>query len=58
VVPSVNGATDGLLEVNDAINRAMRFMIVFDHDAIDALLPDVPGNYFRVTNVNVDFLGD
>ncbi|MDA1112877.1 MAG: Ig-like domain-containing protein [Planctomycetota bacterium] len=58
VIPSVNGATDGLLEINGAINRAMRFMIVFDHDAIDTLLPDAPGNYFRVTDVNVDFLGD
>ena len=58
VIPSVNGATDGLVEVNDAINRAVRFMLVFDHDAIDTLLPDAPGNYFRVTDVTVDFLGD
>lgn len=57
-IPSVNGATDGLVEINNAVNRAVRFMLVFDHDQIGALIGVTPGNYFRVTNVNVDFLGD
>ena len=58
VVPSVNGATDGIAELNAAIIRAVRYQLVFDHDQINALITGVAGGYFRVTSVNIDFLGD
>lgn len=58
VIPNVNGATDGLVEINGAVNRALRFMLVFDQDQIGVIIGVTPGNYFRVTSVNVDFLGD
>jgi len=57
-IPSVNGATDGLMELNASINRALRFMLVFDQDQIGTLIGTAAGSYFRVTAVNVDFLGD
>ncbi|MHC4824528.1 MAG: Ig-like domain-containing domain, partial [Planctomycetota bacterium] len=58
VVPSVNGATDGIDELNAAIIRSVRYQLVFDHDQINALITGVAGGYFRVTSVNIDFLGD
>lgn len=57
-VPSVNGVTDGFTELNADIIRAVRYQLVFDHDAINALIGGVAGGYFRVTDVTFDFLGD
>jgi hypothetical protein len=58
VIPGFAGATDGLSEVSGSIIRALRYIIVFDHDKIAALIGSGAGAYFRVTDVSFDYTGD
>lgn len=57
-IPTVNGVTDGFDQLNAGIIRAVRYQLVFDHDAINALITGVAGGYFRVTDITFEFEGD
>jgi hypothetical protein len=58
IIPGFNGVTDGLNELSGSIVRALRYMIVFDHDKIETLIGTSAGAYFRVTEVTFDYTGD
>ena len=58
VVPSVLMAGDGLDLLNGRVLRGVRFRVVFDQDAIGALIGTAPGAYFRVTDFEFDYTGD
>ena len=49
---------DALDQLNAGIIRAVRYQLVFDHDAINALITGVAGGYFRVTDITFEFEGD
>ena len=58
IIPGFNGVTDGIDELGGTIVRALRYMVVFDHDKIEALIGTSAGAYFRVTEINFEYTGD
>jgi hypothetical protein len=58
IIPGFNGVTDGIDELGGTIVRALRYMVVFDHDKIEALIGTGAGAYFRVTEINFEYTGD
>ncbi len=58
VVPGYESTTGGLPELRGNLARMVRFMVVFDHDLISALIGAGAGRYYQVEDITLNWNGE
>lgn len=57
IVPGFRTVTNGIDQLGLVLSRALRYMLVFDHDQINALMGGAANGFFRVKSITFEWEG-